>query len=169
MRKQKKNSELWNYLNSVGVLENGTDEQIKTAKRQYRKRYLLTYKQQQRKENPEFNVMLSKEDGEYETVSTAAKKNSLPISAFLKTATLAYINQFYIVPNRVQLAHMEQLLADCLNEVQTITKTKERFFWDREQKYEAIEKRIMKLEAQIREVISNPPLASPNDSQIKKP
>lgn len=109
--------------------------------------------------------MLSKENGEYETVANAAKKHSLPITTFLKTATLAYLNQYYIVPDRVQLAKMEQMLAQCLNEVQLITRTKEKYSWEREQKYEAIEKRIIKLETQINEVLSNPPLASKNDSK----
>ncbi len=165
MRKLKPSSHIWQYLNNAGVLENGTDEQIKAAKRAYRKNYLLAFKQKQRKEKPEFIVMLSKENGEYETVANAAKKHSLSITTFLKTATLAYLNQYYIVPDRVQLAKMEQMLAQCLNEVQLITRTKEKYSWEREQKYEAIEKRIIKLETQIKEVLSNPPLASKNDSK----
>jgi hypothetical protein len=167
MRKLKQNSHIWQYLNNAGVLENGTKEQINAAKRAYKKKYLLTYKQQQRREKQEYIILLSKENGEYNIVSIAAKKHSMSVTAFLKTATLAYINQYYIVPDRVQLGKMEQLLAQCLNEVQAITRTKEKYSWEREQKYEAIEKRIIRLESEIREVLSNPPLASKNDSQIK--
>ncbi|HTB30847.1 MAG TPA: hypothetical protein VK808_02415 [Bacteroidia bacterium] len=167
MRKIKQNSPIWQYLNSVGVLEKGIVEEIKSAKKQYRKDYLLTYKQKQRKEKKEYTVMLSRENGEFERITVAAKKHSLPVTVFLKTATLAYLNQYYIVPDRAQLAKMEQLLAQCLNQVQTITRTKEKYSWEREQKYEAIEKRIIQLENQIREVLSNPPLVSKNDSQTK--
>ncbi|HTA27942.1 MAG TPA: hypothetical protein VK809_09140 [Bacteroidia bacterium] len=167
MRKIKQNSPIWQYLNSVGVLEKGTVEEIKSAKKQYRKDYLLTYKQKQRKENSEYNVLLSKENGELESITLAAKKHSLPVTGFLKAATLAYLNQYYIVPDRMQLAKLEQLLAQCLNEVQIITRTKEKYSWERDQKYEAIEKRIIQLENEIRNVLSNPPLASTNDSKDK--
>jgi len=167
MRKIKPNSNIWQYLNDAGVLEYGTEEEIKAAKRAYKKKYLLAYKQRQRKEKQEYIILLSKENGEYNTVASAAKKHSTSVTAFLKTATLAYINQYYIVPDKVQLAKMEQLLSQCLNEVQLITRTKEKYSWEREQKYEAIEKRIIKLENQIREVLCNPPLASEHDSKIK--
>jgi len=166
MRKIKANSNIWQYLDSVGAL-GGTEEEIKSAKRNYKKKYLLAYRQRQRKEKQEYIILLSKENGEYNAVATAAKKHSMSVTAFLKTATLAYINQYYIVPDRVQLAKLEQLLAQCLNEVQLITCTKEKYSWEWEQKYEAIEKRIIKLESQIKEVLGNPPLASTNDSQIK--
>ncbi len=167
MRKTNPNSHIWQYLNSAGVLD-GTVEQIKEAKKIYKKKYLLAYKQRQRAEKKRSILfLLSKENGEYNTVSTVAKKHSMSVTAFLKSATLAYIKQYYIVPDRAQLAKMEQLLAQCLNEVQLITRTKEKYSWEREQKYEAIEKRIIQLENQIREVLSNPPLASKNDSQTQ--
>lgn len=168
MRKLNANSKLWQYLSEAGVLEHGSDEQIKTAKRTYRKNYLRTYKRRQRKEKPEFIVMLSKESGEYSTITSAAKRHALPVTVFLKTATLAYLNQQFIVPDRFQLAKLEQLLAQCLNEVQLITRTKEKYSWQREQKYEAIEKRIIQLELQMHEVLRNPPLLSRHDSENKR-
>ncbi|HTB30699.1 MAG TPA: hypothetical protein VK808_01660, partial [Bacteroidia bacterium] len=91
----------------------------------------------------------------------------MPVTTFLKTATLAYMNQTFIVPNKVQLSVIEQLLSQCLNEVQLITRTKEKYSWEREQKYDAIEKRIIKLETQISEVLRNPPLVTAHDSQNK--
>ena len=166
MRKIKPNSNIWQYLTAVGVL-GGTEEEIKSAKHAYKKKYLLAYRQRQRKEKQEYIILLSKENGEFNTVATAAKKHSMSVTAFLKLATLAYINQYYIVPDRVQLSKMELLLSQCLNEVQLITRTKEKYSWEREQKYEAIEKRIIQLENEIRNALSNPPLDSTNDSQTK--
>jgi|HubBroStandDraft_3_1064219.scaffolds.fasta_scaffold166439_2 hypothetical protein len=166
MRRPKENTRLYNFLASVGLQDDSPVEQIIAAKKQYRKTYLLEHKQKHRKANPEFLVQLSKENGEYETITESAKKHSMPVSVFLKKSTIAYINQFYVVPNRVQLAKMEQLLSQCLNEIQTIVKSKERFFWEREQKFEAIEMRIIKLESEIKEVICNPPLKQ-NDSQTQ--
>jgi hypothetical protein len=167
MRKTPKGSPLWKYLEACGVLENGTDEQIIAAKRQYRKNYLHHFKQKQRKAKPGFTVMLSKENGQYDTISLAAKKHSLAITAFLREATLAYIHQYYIVPDRMQVARLEQFLAQYLNEVQRIAPVREKYSWEWEQKYEAIEKRIVAMQMQIKEALSNPPLASNHDSQNK--
>ncbi len=164
MPRKNAKSGMWQYLDSVGVLEKGNDEEIRVAKRDYRKKYFLLYKQKQRLNKPEFTVCFSKENGEYDRIAIAAKKHKMPITAFLRLASLSYLTRTYIVPDRGQIARLEQYLSDCLNEVKTIVSTKERFFWDREQKLIAIEKRIERLEIQISEVFRNPPLLY-NDHQ----
>ena len=165
MRKPKPNSGIWNYLNAAGVLDGGSDEAIKRAKHNYRKSYLLKYKQRQRADKPECTVSFSKENGEYERVLAAAKKHNLKITTFVRAATLSYMSQNYLVPNRVQIGKLEQLLSESLNEVQKIARQKERFNWDREQKYEAIEKLILRLERNIGEVFRNPPLLPNHDNK----
>lgn len=76
---------------------------------------------------PEFVVSLSKEKGEYERIATAARGHKMAIGGFIRLAALSYLNQRYIVPNREQVARIEQILASCLNEVKTLV-TKEKFF-----------------------------------------
>ena len=158
---------MWEYLESTGILEKGTEEEIKLAKKAYRKEYLLKYKQQQRQHKPEFTINFSKENGEFNKVVHEAKKHNQTISSFIYSATLAYINQTYIVPNTSQLAKLEQLLADCLNEIQSIVRFKEKYHWERDRKLESIEKRIEKLEKQIDDLFRHPPLLSANDCQNK--
>jgi uncharacterized protein Yka (UPF0111/DUF47 family) len=63
------------------------------------------------------------------------------------------------------VARFEQLLSACLNEVKIIVHARDKYFWQREQKMEAIEKRIQKLETQINEIFSNPPLVTKHDYQ----
>ncbi len=150
---------MWDYLESIGILEHGTDEEIKEAKKIYRKKYLLKYKQTQRADKPEFNISFSDKNGEYTRVESSATKHNLTVTAFIKKATLAYIENKYVVPNTLQISKLEQVLSECLNEVQKIVKTKERFMFDREDKYKAIEKRIEKLEVQIDSIFRHPPLA----------
>jgi hypothetical protein len=162
----KPNSPFWLYLESLGVLEHGTEEEIKEAKRQYRKKYHLLYKQTQRLNKPEFVINLSKENGEYQRVLKASKAHHLSVSAFIQKAVFAYMEKRYLVPNVLQIAMLEQLLSNCLNEIKTIVNKKERFFWDSEQRLERIEKHIEKLEYQINDVFKNPPLIQ-NDHQNK--
>lgn len=156
---KKSNSAMWDYLESLGILEKGTDEEIKAAKKAYRKIYLLKYKQKQRENKPEFNVYFSNENGEYGRVESAAKKHNMTVTAFIRKTVLAYIEQKYIVPDPLQIGKLEQVLSECLNEVQKIVKTKERFLFDREDKYKAIEKRIEKLETQIDAIFRHPQMA----------
>ena len=158
--RRNRHSKLWEYLESTGVLEKGSDEEIKAAKRAYRKRYFLEYKQKQRRFKPEYTIKFSKGNGEYASVTAAAKRHNLTITAFIHSATLAYLRNTYLVPDRIQIARLELLLSECLNEIKTIVKPKEKFFWERDRKLDAIEKRIEKLEVQINEVFRNPPLFS---------
>jgi hypothetical protein len=158
---------LWKYLDELGVLEKGSNEEIKAAKKQYRLKYFIEYRKQYRKKKPEYSVYYSRESGEHNRIIQAARKHNLSPTSFIRLSSLAYIDNKYIVPNQEQVAHLEQLLADCLNEVKTLVSRKERFFWDREEKINAIEKLIQKLEAQIDDVFRNPPLAINYDRKNK--
>jgi hypothetical protein len=147
---------MWEYLESIGILENGTDEEIKKAKRDYRKIYFTKHKSIQRKLKPEFTIGFTKENGDYAKVAFMARQHRMKITSFIRMAVLAYINKTYIVPDRLQVAELEQLLSQCLNEIQTIVRQRERFSYERELKYEVIEKHIEKLEAQINHVLKCP-------------
>lgn len=154
------NTGMWEYLESLGILEKGSKEEINIAKKTYRKKYLLEFKQKQRLKKPEFNINFSKENGEFNKVVKEAEKHHCTITSFIHDATLAYISQSYVVPNTLQIAQLEQILSDCLNEIQTIVRFKEKFHWERDRKLETIEKRIEKLEKQIDEVFRHPTLLS---------
>ena len=147
---------MWEYLDSIGVLENGTDEQIKKAKKEYRKIYFTKHKRKQRALKREFTLKFSKEKQEFSKVECTAKQHNIKITEFLKSDVLAYINKTYIVPDRSKIWELEQLLSQCLNEIQTIVKQRERYSYEREQKYELIEKRIEKLEEEINQVLKQP-------------
>ena len=157
MHKSKKQSGgMWEYLDSLGILENGSDEAIKQAKKDYRKLYFTKHKQKQRALFHEYTIRFSKEKVEYAKVDGMAKQHNMKINAFIKSAVLAYINKTYIVPDRLQIARLEQLTAQCLNEIQSIVKQKEKYSYEREQKYELLEKRFEKLEDDISSVLKCP-------------
>lgn len=166
MRKRR-NSPMWEFLDRSGILEKGSEDEINAAKRAYRKKYLSDFKKNQRQRKPEFSVRFSKDNGESKRIIEAARKHYLSVPAFLKATCFAYLSRTYIVPNRLMVAHLQQLLSDCLNEIKTISNTKERF-WEREQKLDRIERSIQKLEAQMNEVFRNPTLFS-NDHKNQIP
>lgn len=84
------------YLDASGVLENGTEHEIRAVRRQYRKLYLKRYKRSQREKKPEFAVQLSKTNGEYGKIQAAAHKHRMSITEFLRLATLAYIDRTFL-------------------------------------------------------------------------
>ena len=155
MSKKNKNGML-EYLDSIGILEKGTEEEINAAKKTYRKKYLLEFKQKQRQNKPEFNINFSKENGDFYKVKKGAEKHRCTITAFIHNATLAYISQTFVVPNILQIAQLEQILSDCLNEIQIVTKYREKYHWERDRKLESIEKIIEKVEQRIDEVFRKP-------------
>src|SRR5437773_1380391 len=102
MLRRNRYSKMWKYLEAAGVLEKGSDEEIKATKKAYRKKYLLEHKQRQRVNKAEFTLGFSKANNEYQRVSLAAKRHKMTITAFLRSAVLAYIGNIYIVPDREQ-------------------------------------------------------------------
>lgn len=159
MRKSRKNTGLWAYLDACGVLSNGTEQEIRAARRAYRKIYLRQYKKQQRTEKLEFLVQLSKKDQEYSTIAHAAKKHRMSITAFLRLATLSYIKRSFLVPDRALVAKLAGLLESCLNDVRALASVKGNHnVFALEEKYDAIERRVVSLETEIQTLFFFPPL-----------
>lgn len=165
MGKNRHNQGLWDYLEASGVLEKGTDEEIKAVKRAYRKKYLLEFKRRQRSNQPEYNITFSKANGDYQRIERAAHRHKMSVTAFVRKAALAYLDRTYVVANAEQIARLELLLADCLNEIKTFVHKKEKFFWERDNKLEKVEHMIEKLERQIDEALRHPQLLHSNDHQ----
>jgi len=155
MRK-KPNSGIWQYIDASGVLEHGTEAEIKEVKRQYRKKYLLEQKRRQRASRPEFAVAFSKEKGELELIANAAKKHSMKIPGFIKASALAYIQQKFVVPDKQAISEIEQLLLECLNTIQALSAKKERLPWEWGKKYEGIENCVIGLEKKIDTAFRHP-------------
>lgn len=153
----KKISKLRLHLDALGLLENGTEEEIAVVKRAYRKQYLLDYKRAQRLAQKEYPVLLSKENGEYETIAKAARRHRLSISAFLRVSALAYLTQTFITIDPQRLAQLEMMLAACVNEIRSMAQLKSRQHWLYDQKYINMEERIKRLEVDIRDLLKNPP------------
>lgn len=152
----KRSSPLWEYLEASGVLEKGTDEEIKAVKREYRKKYLLSYKRTKRNDNKEYTISLRKGGREHSLLIKNAKVHSLTVPTFIYQSALAYIEQKYLVPNPYKVAELGQMLSECLNEIRAIATRRDRFFWDAEMKLERVEKRIIKLEESIDQLFRNP-------------
>ena len=147
---------LQEYLDQSGVLVTGTEAEIQAKRKEYRKRYKTHHKRLQRMENREVGVLLSREK-EYVRIEAAAKKHSQSIPAFLKAATLAYLDKTYLVPDRAVIYRLAAVLGDCLNDVRKLTQVKGKHSFFIEEQYRAIETRIVQLEDDITTALAEPP------------
>lgn len=153
MTEAKQPKGIWAYLEEKGVLEFGTEEQIKRAKQAYKKIYILSYKRKQRQTNPEYIISFSSEKGEHKKVADASKEHKTSITQFIKQATLAYMDKTYIVPDKEKVAELEQILSQCRNDIKTIAKNKIQSVQDQIQ---AIDRRIAEMEEAIDNLFRHP-------------
>lgn len=151
--KSKNKDGLYTYLDSLGVLEHGTEEAIKRAKREYKKRYIREYKRKERQSNCEYIILLSKQKGEHKVISEAATEHKSSISKFIKTAALCYLTKKYFVPDKEKVASLELLLADCRNDIKRISKNT---IQPIAEKIQAMEVRLGKMESAIDALFRNP-------------
>lgn len=108
-RKKKRGNDLYAYLDSIKILENGTDEAITFAKKEYWKNYRAVWRKSQRKRTKQ--VTVSFDTLEFEIIIATARKHQLSKTKMIKQACLAYISKTYIVVDRIAISKIQQLLA----------------------------------------------------------
>ncbi len=152
MKKVRRNSGMWLYLENLGVLSSGSDEQIKQAKLAYRKIYYRNHKRQKRKEGLEVLICLNKLERSH--LEREAKRHGQKLPTFIREATLSYIRQVYMVVDRKVVAHIQQLLFQTVHEIQVIAKQKHWF--TNPSKFEKLEQIIEKLDNEIIQALTKP-------------
>ncbi len=113
--KRAKKKGIYDYLDSIKVLETGTDEEITLARKTYWKRYKTEWRRKKRKEEKELTTSWTAD--ELTELICAAKKHSISKTKFIKTSTLAYIDKRYIVPDQIEVRRIAQLLAVTYNSI----------------------------------------------------
>lgn len=109
MRKPAKNkSTLYTYLQSTGVLITGSKEDIAQARKEYWKRYKAQWRNENRKQTKQFTIVLSPNEAKY--IGSAAKQYSKSTTRLIRDAALAYLKKVFLVPDRIALATIQQLL-----------------------------------------------------------
>lgn len=167
MQHKKRKGTVWEYLEQTGVLASGSDADILKAKQEYRRKYFTEYKRKQRESKFEFTIVLSKSNGEFDAISKAAKNHKQSVSSFLKQAAFAYLQNRFIVPDKYQLARMEQMLSSCLNQIKSVAERKEKFFFQREDKLGKMEEIIVALQHNLYKALREPALVTSHDCENK--
>lgn len=117
-RRIKTNSGVYGCLTSSGVLENGTHEEIQNARKDYWREYKRKWRNEKRKKEKEITVSLNND--ELKILTREAKRHKMKRTRFLKQASFAYINNSYVVPDRLEVQRISQLLSMTYNSVQEL-------------------------------------------------
>ncbi|MCW3120850.1 MAG: hypothetical protein JWQ38_342 [Flavipsychrobacter sp.] len=115
-RKGKHTSRLYQFLERKGVLTNGTDADIASAKQQYWKEYKAAWRKRQRQETREFTIVCTPKEAK--VIIDAARRHKRSLQAFVKDATLGYVSRRYIVPDVLAISTIQQQLAVNYNALQ---------------------------------------------------
>ncbi|MBK8241889.1 MAG: hypothetical protein IPK88_00565 [Saprospiraceae bacterium] len=117
-RKVKSENSIYSYLQSSGVLEKGTHEEIQKVRKEYWREYKRKWRVAKRKKEKEFTISFNPD--ELKVLTFESKKHKLSRTQFIKETTFAYINNSFIVPDIIEVKKISQLLAMTYNSVQDL-------------------------------------------------
>ena len=106
---------IYEYLDSIKVLESGTDEDITLARKKYWREYKATWRRKKRKNEKELTTSWTTD--ELIELTKEARKHKVSKTKFIKKSTLAYIDKRYIVPDQIEVRRIAQLLSVTYNSI----------------------------------------------------
>jgi len=115
-RKINSKSNLYSYLKSSGVLENGNHDAIQKVKKEYWKEYKRKWRNSKRKMVNEITISFTRE--EFKKISNESKRHKLNRTNFIRQACFAYLNRTFIVPDAKEVKRIAQQLSMTYNSIQ---------------------------------------------------
>ncbi len=117
-RKVKSENSIYSYLQSSGVLEKGTNEEIQKVRSEYWREYKRKWRLAKRRKEKEFTVSFNSD--ELKLLNQHAKRHHVSRTQFIKETTFAYINNSFIVPDLLEVKRISQILAMTYNSIQEL-------------------------------------------------
>jgi hypothetical protein len=139
-----KSGGVYAYLEQAGAFEIPDKDTIAQLKKQYWAAYKKEFKKRQRQISKSFTVICTL--SEAETLIAAAKAHRYSVPKFIKRSCQAYLQQQYLVPDRVGVAEIFQVFTAHHCAMQQLIESNIVPFWDGV----AMLRRIDALEAEIR-------------------
>lgn len=143
-------SNLYSYLKSSGVLENGTHEEIQKVKNDYWREYKRNWRKNKRKFEKEITISFTKD--EFKEITSESKRHKLSRASLIKQACFAYFNKSFLVPDLKEVKKISQILAMSYNSIQEMAEENKMEF----KSGKSILDTIYKLEREILPVLYNP-------------
>lgn len=147
---------IWQYLDESGVLENGTEEEIQQAKKEYWKIYQRQYKRKMRKTKRQVVLWFSQREIDQLKKVMKGYRNSFP--QFVKQGAMAYANQRYLVPDIHMVGRIEQHLSLIRQSVHELSERDSNNWFSDTKRYRRIEKMLNSLQSELVDRLRNPML-----------
>ncbi|MBL7738472.1 MAG: hypothetical protein JNK14_04585 [Chitinophagaceae bacterium] len=113
-RKIKDGTGLYVYLNSIGILTNGTDEEISKCKKMYWTKYRKEWKKNKRQQSKAYTMLFSFKEAR--AIAQKAEKLGITPTQFIKRCALSRHN--FIGP--VLTGQMREQIMLCTHNIETI-------------------------------------------------
>ena len=142
---------IFHYLETSGVLDTGSAEEIALYRKKYWNECKRKSKAEKRKSQKEFKVYLT--PAELQIIAKGAKAASQSRTGYIKMAALAYAARVYFVPDKGSTLHIRQLLSlnyDMLQEIAEENMVPS-------QAREALTEAMERLEQTVLAALCNPP------------
>ena len=101
----KHNKQLFDFLRSRGLLDNGSPEQIETATEEFRKQQNKERLQKFRSNNSRQEISLNATD--LEILTKHAENHGLKLGTFIRKSALAYLKTEYLLPENNRVKDLE--------------------------------------------------------------
>lgn len=115
---KKENNGIYSFLDATGILEQGTDEAIKEAKKKYWSEYKKEWNKAKRQECKSFEILLNQ--NELKTIITKAERHHTSPTNYIKTSALT--NKQVI--DLITIGEIRELLIMYNNTLQSLTEEK---------------------------------------------
>jgi hypothetical protein len=155
MRKINKFSGLYQYLLQQGVLEKGTEEEIKLAKRHYWRAKDKEYKKEKRTRQKREIVLVFPAD-EINHIRFSAKAKSLTIHEYVRACVKADMSQLTVIPHKAQVAEIMQVMRQCNNQLEAIKNKEVKGWLVISRTYENVETVLTQTESRIITLLKQP-------------
>jgi hypothetical protein len=110
-RDVKKHSTIYSYLEPY--LENGSEEAISIARKQYWREYKAAWRREKRKTDKEITTNWNKD--ELAEIGKVARQHKMSKTAYIKLAALSYARKKFLVPNYSEIRQIAQMLGMLYN------------------------------------------------------
>lgn len=153
----KQNKNLFLYLQSLGLLENGSDEQIAQAKLDFRAQQMKARLEKFEESHTRKAVFLTEK--EFEVLAAAAKRHGMKLGTFIRLAAMAYVKTEYLLPSDSAVHELEVSLRRIGNNINQLTKHVHQRGFSPEDLV-AFQQKLNELETQVSQFLRQPlPLA----------
>ena len=155
MRKPKQNSGLYQYLKQLGVLEKGTEEEIKQARRDYWRERDKAYKKRKRAAQKR-EIVLAFPADEINHIRFSAKAKGYTIHDYIRSCVKTDISRQMVIPHRSLVAEILQVMQQCNNQLEAIKKKETKGWLVISRTYENVETVLQQTENRIINLLKQP-------------